>query len=299
MRVAVVGAFGYLGTALSRALCARGHVVDAFGRSRRCQRYLHERWRPGGAHVAAPCNATEISPYDMVGRDAVVCLTGGGASAGDLPSASAALRDNALSAAHVAAVATEAGVPRLLLASSIYVYGATSRPCREVDPCAPDTLYGALKVVAEAVWRERGGACLRLSHVYGVGDGVEVRDGVTERLARCAAGHQPFAVHGDGSQTVDFVHVDDACEAFVRALEAPAIPSVINVGGTVASIGDLVRAFQVAAPGLRVARGAGVVHLERRLDASLAASAIGWFPRASLDDAVAALVARFAEVVSL
>ena len=245
------------------------------------------------AFVAAPCDATEISAYDMRGCDTVVCLAGGGASAGNLPSASAALRDNALSAEHVAAIATEAGVSRLLLASSIYVYGLASYPHRESDPCAPDTLYGALKVAAEATWRERGGACLRLSHVYGAGDGVEARDGVTERLARCAASGRPFTVCGDGSQTVDFVHVDDACSAIVRTLEAPEIPLVMNIGGTVLSIGDLVHAFQTVAPGLRVERGVDMAHPERCLDATLAASVIGWSPSTPLDAAVVALVKRF------
>ena len=230
MRVLVTGGFGYFGLALVRRL-AREHDVVAVGRDpRRGTLDAVLAAMPTSVSTRGMCDVRGLTAVGLRDIEAVVHLAGGGAPGGLVEHPTEAIRDNVDSAIHVVHAARNA--KRLLLASSIYVYGSIERPARESDGTAPDTLYGAMKRLAEAVWHEAGGTALRFSHLYGVGSGVDFRrDGVSERMARAAVGLGAFSLHGDGSQRLDLVHIDDACEAVARALVAPELPPAINIGG--------------------------------------------------------------------
>lgn len=225
MSILLTGAWGYFGRALAVTLERRNYEVRRVGRP-----------------------LTDV--FDITSAkecDAIIHLAGGGAAGGAMPDAAAAHRDNVETAIHIASIAPKGC--RLILASTIYVYGTGPRPFCETDPLAPDTLYGQLKAVAEAIWRQRGGTALRFAHIYGAGSGIDFgRDGVTERLARAAVGGPPFVMQGDGSQGIDLVHIDDACEAVARALTAQDLPPAVNVGGGApVTVADLARAFGVSA----------------------------------------------------
>jgi hypothetical protein len=52
--------------------------------------------------------------------------------------------------------------------------------------------------------------------------------------------NKPLCIHGDGSQTRDFVHVDDVAEADIRAMQSDLENNTINVGtGEMTSIKEL------------------------------------------------------------
>jgi UDP-glucose 4-epimerase len=125
---------------------------------------------------------------------------------------------------------------RIVFCSSLDVYApdAFSRPATEAAHTAPEGLYGASKLFGEALVRaiaEETGAeqvTLRLGHVYGPGEDRYVKL-IPETIRRVLAGRPPGVV-GDGRERRDFLYVDDAAEAIVRAISAPvaAVP-VINV----------------------------------------------------------------------
>lgn len=294
MRVLVTGAFGYLGLAVVRRLEADGHAVVAVGRAPRpaCAEQVKAAIPP--TVEQQPGDVRGLTRAGLRGVEAVVHLAGGGASGGRLADPAAELRDNVEGARHVADIVPPTA--RRLLASSVYVYGVLplsprgvgAQPFHESDTCCPDTLYGQLKCIAEALFQQHRGTALRLAHVYGAGAGVDLRrDGVTERLARRAAGEEPFVLHGDGQQTIDLVHIDDACEAVARALKAPELPPAVNVGGGApVTVADLARAF-----GLRpAARPSPAPGAARVLDISLASGALDWRPRVPLADGAKGLV---------
>lgn len=281
MKVLCTGAFGYFGLALVRHLAER-HDVLAVGRAPRpdCAHAVMSAL-PDNVTVRWFCDVRGLTAGNVPGVEAVVHLAGGGAPGGDLTDAREALRDNVESAVHVADITR--GASRRILASSIYVYGQAARPLRECDPIAPDTLYGQLKSVAEACWQQAGGSALRFAHVWGAGSGVDFgRDGVTERLARAAAGGRPFTAHGTGEQQLDLVHIDDACVAVQRALEAEELPAAVNVGGGDGDsrINHLIYCFDRAAGAeIPVARtGSGGAAASRCLSIDLARRALGWAP---------------------
>jgi hypothetical protein len=79
---------------------------------------------------------------------------------------------------------------------------------------------------------------------------------VTGLFKKRAAAGLPLEIHGDGSQTRDFVHVDDVAEANILAMESDITNDTINVGtGTQVSIkelADLISPNQVYKPKRKV-----------------------------------------------
>ena len=116
-------------------------------------------------------------------------------------------------------------VARFLYTSSMAAYGQpTDLPARESDPLHPLSFYGAGKAATENYVRlftgaDREFAILRPFSVYGPGqDLTNLRQGmISIYLAQLiSTGH--IVVKGPLERFRDFVHIDDAVDAFVAAL---------------------------------------------------------------------------------
>jgi UDP-glucose 4-epimerase len=135
-----------------------------------------------------------------------------------------------------AAVATK--VKRIVYASSASIYGqAEEFPTKEVHHGYGNrTIYGAVKLYGEGLLRsfyEMYGlnyVALRYFNVYGPRmDAFGVYTEVMIRwMERLAAG-KPCLILGDGSQTMDFVFVDDVARANTIAANSSITDDVINV----------------------------------------------------------------------
>lgn len=132
--------------------------------------------------------------------------------------------------------ALEAGVGRVVFASSSSVYGNGSSTGGDGPrPWAPISPYGVSKLAGEqlaAVYRERGLAVtiLRYFTVYGP---RQRPDMAMHRMFQAAAGLGPvFVRRGDGSQCREFTFVDDVVRATIAAGDAPgADHRTFDVGG--------------------------------------------------------------------
>lgn len=139
---------------------------------------------------------------------------------------------------NVLEAAVKAGVSKVIAASSASVLGlADSFPTSEEHhPYNNRTIYGAAKVFNEGLLRsfaEMYGlryVALRYFNVYG--PRMDVHGVYTEVLIRwmerLAAGMPPI-IYGDGSQTMDFVHVRDIARANVLAATCDVRDEVFNV----------------------------------------------------------------------
>jgi UDP-glucose 4-epimerase len=145
--------------------------------------------------------------------------------------------------------ATEAGVRKVVMASSASIYGmASAFPTPETHPpYANDTLYGAAKLFGEGLLESfratRGldGVALRYFNVYG--PRMDAHGAFTEVLVRWIdridRGLSPV-IFGDGLQTMDFVYVEDVARANVLAARTDTASRVFNVGsGLETSLRDL------------------------------------------------------------
>lgn len=139
-------------------------------------------------------------------------------------------------------------VERLVYSSSASVYGdAVETPMTEEHPYNNRTFYGATKIAGEHMLRsfnERFGldyVGLRYMNVYGPRQDYKgtYTAVMMKMLDRLDEGKPPI-VFGDGSQSYDFIYVDDVAQANVHALKADTTDEFYNVGrGIETSIQEL------------------------------------------------------------
>jgi UDP-glucose 4-epimerase len=129
-------------------------------------------------------------------------------------------------------------VKKIVAASSASVYGDPSYlPMDESHPFNNRTLYGAGKIANEQMYRayyemfKLPYVAFRYFNVYGPRMDL---DGVyTEVLIRwldAIDANQPPLILGDGTQSMDFVFVEDVARANLLALESDVVDEVFNVG---------------------------------------------------------------------
>lgn len=141
------------------------------------------------------------------------------------------------------------GVRKMVAASSASIYGlAESFPTDERHhPYGNDTLYGAAKAFNEGLLRSFAATsgldyvALRYFNVYG--PRMDIHGVYTEVLVRwmerIAAGIPPL-INGDGTQTMDFVYIEDVARANLLAACSDASDEVFNVAsGTETSLLEL------------------------------------------------------------
>jgi UDP-glucose 4-epimerase len=129
---------------------------------------------------------------------------------------------------------------KLVFAGTRQVYGRPdSLPVDETHLVRPTDVNGINKASGEyyhLVYNNVFGirACsLRLTNVYGPRQLIKhSRQGFIAWFIRLAIENKPIQIYGNGSQLRDFVYVDDAADAFLRAGASDACNGeVFNVGG--------------------------------------------------------------------
>jgi UDP-glucose 4-epimerase len=143
----------------------------------------------------------------------------------------------------------DVGVRRVVFISSGAVYGdQASQPLLESAPPNPRSPYAVSKLAAEYYVRTIGdlwhieAVILRVFNAYGPGQHLPAsHPPVIPNFLRQALRGGTIVMHGDGSQTRDYVYVDDVVSAMIAASTAPNINHlVINIGsGTETSIREL------------------------------------------------------------
>ncbi|MCW2958751.1 MAG: NAD-dependent epimerase/dehydratase [Solirubrobacterales bacterium] len=139
---------------------------------------------------------------------------------------------------NVLEAAIAADVRRVVAASSASAYGlAEAFPTTEAHhPYGNDTLYGAAKVFLEGLLRSMHAmdgldyVALRYFNVYG--KRMDIHGVYTEVLVRWMeridAGTPPLIL-GDGSQTMDFVNIEDVARATLLAAQGDVTDAVFNI----------------------------------------------------------------------
>ena len=145
----------------------------------------------------------------------------------------------------------DVGVRRVVFISSGAIYGdIAEQPLREDMPPNPRSPYAVSKLAAEYYVRTIGSlwgietVCLRVFNAYGPGQHLPpVHAPVILNILRQSRLNGTIVVHGDGTQTRDYVYVDDVVNAMTSAGTAPNVnQQIINIGsGRETSVRDLVR----------------------------------------------------------
>jgi UDP-N-acetylglucosamine/UDP-N-acetyl-alpha-D-glucosaminouronate 4-epimerase len=310
VNVLVTGGAGFIGSNLVRSLAAAGdavRVLDDFSTGR-------------PENLAGVNGRVEVVTGDVRDQLQVRAAVAGAEVVyhlAALPSVARSVADpqtshqvNVDGTLNVLLAATDAGVRRLVYASSSSVYGDTPElPKHEELPVSPRSPYAAAKLAGEAYCRAFARVypletvCLRFFNVFGPRqDPTSQYAAVVPRFVTRMLAGMPAEVVGDGRQTRDFTFVANAVEAC--RLAATAGPEVageaMNVGcGDRISVLDLVDLVndllgEGIAPVFTPARSGDV----RDSQAAIAKAdcLLGYRPLVPVRDGLAATVRWFAAI---
>lgn len=276
MRVGVIGARGFIGTALTAALESAGHEAVPFTQE-------HPITSPEGRKAAN-------------GLDGAVWVASSStpASVGQHPETADAELD--LFRESLAAMA-DLDIARFILVSSGgTVYGSAPAPSSEEDELAPVNAYGRLKAQMEGIAREQrpDTTILRLSNVYGPGQLAKGGQGVLGHwLDAIINGRRPV-IFGDPAVARDYVFVGDCADAIIAALATDrSIGATINIGSgeptSLSSLLDIVSQVTGRQLDPIIDEGRPFDNSSTWLRIDRARDLLGWRPSTSLVDGVRAM----------
>lgn len=323
MKWLITGGCGFIGSRLVAALLAEGgHDV----------RVLDDLSVGAPAALPAGVRVTELEPSgidgapaglelvvaditDMpavrlaaAGCDAIVHLA---ANTGVAPSVEDPVSDcrvNVLGTLAVLEAARAQGVGRFVFASSGAPVGEVEPPIHEELPAHPVSPYGASKLAGEGYCSAYARCfgidtvALRFGNVYGSGSGH--KSSVVAKFIGRSLGGETLEIYGDGTQTRDFIYLDD----LIGAVRLAA--TVEGIGGEVFQIAtnretnlrELVDALRGAFETRSLEMGEVVFSAPRRgdvtrnfSDISKAAERLGWRARTTLPEGLLATLDDFLE----
>jgi nucleoside-diphosphate-sugar epimerase len=236
----VTGGAGFIGSHIAEALVKRGErvrVLDNLSTGKRdnVQHLMRAIEFIEGDLLDQETTARAVEEVDFVLHQAAI------------PSVPRSIQDpknttenNLNSTLHLLLAARDAGVKRMIYASSSSVYGdSPTLPKREDFAPAPLSPYAVSKLAGEYY-------CQVFSQVYGletVGlryfnvfgprqDPLSTYAAVIPKFIAAALAKKPLVVYGDGEQTRDFSFVGNVVQANLLACEAEDIAGeALNVGG--------------------------------------------------------------------
>ncbi len=300
-RIVVTGGAGFLGRAVCRVLQGRGVPAD---------RLFVPRRRDFDLTVEADV----VRMYDVARPDVVIHLAAevGGIGA-NMAHPGRFFFANMAMGLHLVEHARRRGIEKFVHTGTVCAYPKHAPiPFREADiwngyPEETNAPYGVAKkamfVMLDGYRREYGlaSAVVVPVNLYGPGDNFDPRSShvIPALIRKCEEARLAAAAEvvcwGTGAATREFLYVDDAAEAVVRAAEVVAEPVPINLGGGAEiSIRDLAAKIAAACgfSGRIVWDSTKPDGQPRRsLDISRARTMLGWEPRQSFDVGLAETVA--------
>jgi dTDP-6-deoxy-L-talose 4-dehydrogenase [NAD(P)+] len=300
--VVVLGGAGFVGRHVCAAFAALGREVVVVGR-RPAPNLDHRQLTLDLSRAPAP----ELARlFDSLAPTVVVNAVGG---VWEVDDAQMAASNTTATERLLAALAEAATRPRLVQLGSVLEYGPvpTGERVGERTPTRPESTYGRTKlaattaVLAACAEGRVHGLVLRLANAAGPGaPAVSLLGRVADRLARVRAGTaDPVVELGPLRACRDYIDVRDIADAVVAAAGVPASGRAVAIGrGEAVPVRDLVDLL-VAVSGVTVrivesdhasSGRAGADWLA--VDPAGARKVLGWAPRRSLREAVAALWAE-------
>lgn len=231
IQVLVTGGAGFIGSHLVDGLLTQGarvRVLDnlATGRLENLDHCLEDiEFRPGDIRDLETCQSAARG-CAMIFHQAAL-----GSVPRSVTDPATSFAVNVQGTANVAAAAKDAGVRRLIYASSSSVYGdRRDLPKREGLEGAPLSPYAATKQINEQIAsvfaRTYGLASIGLRYFNIYGDRQDPRGpyaAVIPRFFAAALVNEPMTIYGDGEQSRDFTHVSDAVQGNLLAAGADEV----------------------------------------------------------------------------
>ncbi len=237
--VLVTGGAGFIGSNLVDLLLAHGHsvrILDNLSTGKQANLPSHPRVEFIKGDVAD----VQLVRRAVQGCQAVVHLAAVASVQASVEDPVGTHQSNLVGTLNICEAMREAGIRRVVFASSAAVYGnnGDGEAIDEETPKAPLTPYAADKLASEHYldfYRRQHGlepVVFRFFNIYGPRqDPSSPYSGVISIFTERALKRQPIIVFGDGEQTRDFLYVGDLVELLGQALKQEEIDvGAINVG---------------------------------------------------------------------
>ena len=216
------------------------------------------------------------------------------------------VRTNVLGTLVLLEAARAAGARRFVQVSTDEVYGSlgpADPAFTERTPVDPTSPYSASKAAADhlalAFARTHGldVVITRCSNNYGP---YQFPEKLIPLMITNAMEGQPLPVYGDGRQVRDWIHVEDHCRGVLAALEQGARGQVYNFGGgaereNLAIVRQIVAELQASPELIRHVTDRPAHDRRYAMNASRAAAELGWTPRWTFEQGLAATIAWYRE----
>ena len=199
----------------------------------------------------------------------------------------------------------DVGVRRVVFISSGTIYGnQKTQPVRESCRPNPRSPYAVSKLSAEYYIRSIGDlwgietVCLRVFNAYGPGQRLPPTNApVIPYCIRQAIDNGTIVIHGDGSQTRDYVYIDDVVDAMTSSATIPDINRlIINVGsGKETSVQDVIKQvldITKAKPEIVTNKTHDSGPSRMRADLGLAEKKLGYKPKVGLVEGLTRTIAE-------
>jgi UDP-glucose 4-epimerase len=240
-RILVTGGAGFIGSALVNKLCCGNSsvvVLDDFSVGMK-------------DNLNSQCDVLESNVVNDVWmsevRDVNYILHFAAPSSVVLfkKSPSKCLTETIVGTLNVFEYAKQHEVEKVIYPSSSSVYGNTPLPQSEDTPTLPTNLYGVAKLACEHIARLYSDSVpsvgLRIFAGYGPGEAhkKEIASVITLFMKAIAENSRPI-IFGDGTQSRDFVYIDDIVEVVLKSMES-SFTGIVNVGsGASKTFGEIV-----------------------------------------------------------
>jgi UDP-glucose 4-epimerase len=309
VRALVTGGAGFIGSTLVDRLLAEGHSVDVVDdlSTGSLANLSAARTNPNHQFTFHQLDIRTADVIDLMARRQPEVVFHLAAQADVRVSVARPVYDaqiNIIGSLQVLEGARAAGARKVVFASSGgTIYGdpdPADLPVKESHPQRPVSPYGvAKKVVGDYLYAYRElhsleFTALALANVFGPRQDPHGEAGVVAIWARRLLAGEPCTIFGDGTQTRDFVYVDDVVDAFARAAERGS-GLIVNVGTGVETSVNRLYDTMAAAAGVAsraILAPARPGELQRSsLDPGRAAIHLGWKPWTSIEEGCAQVIA--------
>lgn len=241
-KILVIGGAGFIGSYVVKELLkekiSEVVIYDNFIRGKK--EYLQNSLKDDRCSIfpiGGDIREIDILNKAMVGMDYVICLAAMWLlHCKDYPRT--AFDVNITGTFNVLEACVKNNIKKLIWSSSASVYGdAVELPMTENHPLNNKNFYGASKIAGEAMctaFNDRYGLSiigLRYMNVYGPNqDQTAAYTGVVPIMLNKIEANESPVINGDGSQSYDFIYVEDVAKCNIKALKSKINHGFYNVG---------------------------------------------------------------------
>jgi len=234
MNILVTGATGFIGSHLCKELVRRGYQLFALSRSGRTDNIKSLLSKKEFNLLIGDIRDSDTIRNIVKDNHIKVIfhLAAQLPNGNNLDNPHLCFDSNARGTLNILNAAYQSGVDKFIYASTMSVYAEPPEylPVDESHRTQPITIYGATKLAGELYCNIYSKAMniivLRYSGAFGQG---ERKSDAIPTFIDQALNNRPITIHGDGTQTSDFVYIDDVVQGTILAWESDK-PGVYNIG---------------------------------------------------------------------